>query len=108
MLSKTGWLITNTIPFINIPTYPEISTVLEKISSLKQHVAIDGESIAKDLGSAKSANMVILGAASPYLEMPYESFENAIRNIFKNKGEEVIALNIAALKAGRDFSLKQR
>ena len=108
MLSKSGWLITNTTPFINIPNYPEIDVLMSKIASLKQHIALDADATAKDLGASRSANMVILGAASPFLSIPFENLENAIRNIFKNKGEDVITLNIAALKSGRDFSEKNR
>ncbi|MEI8203732.1 MAG: indolepyruvate oxidoreductase subunit beta [Bacteroidota bacterium] len=104
MLSKDGWLITNTTPFININNYPEIDVLMSKINSLKQHIALDADTIAKDLGASRSANMVILGAAAPFLKIAYEIFENAIRNIFKNKGEEVIAINIAALKAGKEFT----
>ena len=77
---------------------------MEKISSLKQFGALDADSMAKDLGAARSANMVILGAATPHIKIGYEKFENAIRNIFKNKGEEVIAVNLAALKAGKDYT----
>ncbi len=108
MLSKDGWLITNTTPFVNIANYPTMDHLMAKINSLKHHVALDADSIAKELGSAKSANIVILGAATPYLQIPFERFENAISNIFKNKGEEVVALNIAALKAGRDFTTQSK
>ncbi len=104
MLSKDGWLITNTTPFININNYPDVDILMSKISSLKQFVALDADSMAKDLGAARSANMVILGAATPHIKIGYEKFENAIRNIFKNKGEEVIAVNLAALKAGKDYT----
>ena len=104
MLSKDGWLITNTTPFININNYTDVDILMSKISSLKQFVALDADSMAKDLGAARSANMVILGAATPHIKIGYEKFENAIRNIFKNKGEEVIAVNLAALKAGKDYT----
>ena len=48
--------------------------------------------------------MVILGAASPFIDIPYKSLENGIRKIFGRKGDKVVQLNIDALKAGRDFS----
>jgi indolepyruvate ferredoxin oxidoreductase beta subunit len=48
--------------------------------------------------------MVVLGAASPYIEIPYQSLENAIRNLFRKKGEEIVDLNLKAMKAGRDFT----
>jgi indolepyruvate ferredoxin oxidoreductase, beta subunit len=106
MLSPVGWIITNTEPFINISNYPEMEKIMAEIAAQPRHIALNADKMAKELGSAKSANMIMLGAASPFLEIPFERFENAIRMIFRNKGEEVIAKNIEALKAGRDFAEK--
>jgi indolepyruvate ferredoxin oxidoreductase, beta subunit len=103
MLSPQGWLISSTNPFINIPNYPDINTILAAVKAHRNHVAIDAEGIAKQLKSAKSANMVILGAASPYLDITFEKLQNAIRAIFKRKGEAVVEDNLVALQAGRDF-----
>jgi indolepyruvate ferredoxin oxidoreductase, beta subunit len=103
-LSPGGWLITNTKPFINIPEYPDIEKVLGEIRSLPHHIALDADSIAKDAGSVRAANTVILGAASPFLDMEYEKFESAIRYIFRNKGDKLIQMNLVALKAGRDYA----
>jgi indolepyruvate ferredoxin oxidoreductase beta subunit len=46
--------------------------------------------------------MVILGAASPFIEMPFSSLENAVRKLFERKGEEMVAVNLRALRAGRE------
>ena len=105
-LSENGWLVTNTTPFINIPDYPDMEIVMKEINSLPHHVAINADEIAKQVKSARSSNMVMLGAASPFLDIPYESLENGIRKIFGRKGEKVVNLNIDALKAGREFSLQ--
>jgi indolepyruvate ferredoxin oxidoreductase, beta subunit len=105
-LSENGWLVTNTIPFINIPDYPDMEIVMKEINSLPRHIAINADEIAKQVKSARSSNIVMLGAASPFLDIPYESFENGIRKIFGRKGEKVVNLNIDALKAGREFSLQ--
>jgi indolepyruvate ferredoxin oxidoreductase beta subunit len=69
---------------------------------------IDADAIAKTTGSPRSGNMVILGAASPFIDMPYSSLENAIRKIFIRKGEQVVEVNLKALKAGRESSLAIR
>lgn len=106
MLSPEGWLITNSKPFINIPNYPEIESVYSEIAKVHRHVILDAEQIAKDLGSAKAANVVILGAASAQMGIDFEIFEKAIRTIFGKKGEAVVELNINALRAGRDFAAK--
>jgi indolepyruvate ferredoxin oxidoreductase, beta subunit len=48
--------------------------------------------------------MVILGAASPYIDMSFDSIENAVRKLFGRKGEEIVEANLKALNAGRDAS----
>lgn len=104
MLSINGWLITNSTPFINIPNYPDINAIIDEIHSLPNQIVIDADQIAKDIGSKRSANMVILGASSQFLDLEYITLENAIRKIFKSKGEEIININLKALKAGRTFA----
>jgi indolepyruvate ferredoxin oxidoreductase, beta subunit len=104
LLAKTGWLISNSTPYVNIPNYPEIEDVYTEIRKVKHHILIDAESIAKDLGFPRSANMVILGAAMPYLEIEQSEIENAIANIFKSKGQDIIDQNITALLKGKEVS----
>ncbi len=108
MLSKSGWLITSTEPFVNIPNYPPMEEVMAEIRKQPHHIALNADQIAKELESPKSANMVMLGAASPFLDMPFEKLEKAVHTIFGKKGEEVVSKNIAALRAGREFAEKNR
>lgn len=107
-LSENGWLVTNTTPFVNIPDYPEMKLLLAEIEKLPHHIAINADEIARKVKSPRSSNMVMLGAASLFIEIPYQSLENGIRKIFGRKGEKVVELNIDALKAGRDFSEKHK
>ncbi len=108
LLSPEGWLITNIKPFVNIVNYPEMDKVMAEINAFPRHIALDAEKIATDLGSPKSANMVILGAASPFIKMPYEQLEKAIRTIFGKKGEEIVNINLQCLKAGKEFAEKNK
>jgi indolepyruvate ferredoxin oxidoreductase, beta subunit len=103
-LSKDGWLVTNSVPFINISDYPPVDDILNEIRKVKNYVILDADAIAKEVGSARSGNIVMLGAASPWINMPYESLEKAVRKLFERKGEEIIDVNLKALKAGREFS----
>jgi indolepyruvate ferredoxin oxidoreductase beta subunit len=103
-LSPDGWLITNTKPFVNITNYPEMGKLMAEIEKISNHIALDADEIAKKLGSVRSANMVILGAASPFLEMNYSDLQDAIRHIFEQKGVEIVKINLDALQAGRDFT----
>jgi indolepyruvate ferredoxin oxidoreductase beta subunit len=105
-LSEKGWLVTNSNPFNNITDYPAIEEILNEIKKIDNHIIIDADAIAKEIGSSRLGNMVILGAASPFIDIPYASLENAIRKLFGRKGEEIIELNLKALKAGRVFTGK--
>ena len=105
-LSDEGWLVTNTKPFINIQDYPDMDELNKAIAKIKNHIALDSDKIALQIKSPRSTNIVMLGAASPFIDIPYKSFEVGIKNIFGSKGEKVVQLNLDALKAGREFADK--
>jgi indolepyruvate ferredoxin oxidoreductase, beta subunit len=105
-LSAEGWIVTNSVPMVNIPDYPPVEEIINEIKKVRNHIIIDADSIARDAGSSKAGNIVILGAASPFIRMPYSSLEDAIRKLFGKKGEEVVDINLKALKAGREASGK--
>lgn len=108
MLSQDGWLITNDVAFNNIVDYPEMDEVVKEIKKVKNHIIINAEQIAKDLGNVRAANIVVLGAATPFLDMDFDFFETAIKQIFGKKGDKIVELNISALRAGRDFALENK
>ncbi len=104
MLAANGWLITNINPYMNIPNYPDIEEVLGAIREVPRHIIIDANKIATDLGSRRSANIVILGAASPFLGLSFESLEQAIVKLFERKGQEVVDVNLEALRQGKKYA----
>lgn len=99
-LAPEGVVITNSDPFINIKNYPEIAHINAELGKLKHCVSFNANAIAKEINAR--GNMVLLGAAAPYLEIDFSELEQAIRNIFGRKGEAVVETNIAAIRAGRD------
>ena len=101
-LAKDGWVVTSTKTFENIEDYPAEDKLFEEIQRIENHVLIDANAIARELGSQKVSNMVMLGAASSYLGISGEKLEAALNILFGRKGEEVVALNIKALKAGKE------
>lgn len=101
-LSKTGWLVTNSTPFINIDDYPPVEDILQEIRKIRNHKIIDADAIAKSVGSIRSGNLVILGAASHYIDLPFKSLEDAVKEVFAKKGDEIASVNIKALRAGRE------
>jgi indolepyruvate ferredoxin oxidoreductase, beta subunit len=107
-LKKDGWLITNTKPFINISNYPDEEKLMAEIKVLPKHIALDADSVATELGSVKAANMVVLGAASPFINIEFEKLENAIHKLFGRKGEEMVNLNLEAIRSGRKFAFENK
>lgn len=103
-IKQDGWLITNSNPFVNIPDYPEMDELYHEIETHKHSIIIDGDSIAKDVSSPRSMNMVVLGAASPFIELPFSMLEDGIRAVFGRKGDDIVNKNLEALLRGRDFS----
>ncbi len=97
-LSKEGWLITNNEPFINIGNYPDMEVINAELGKLEHVVSFNANDIAKQL-KARS-NMVLLGATVPYLGISMEKVEEAIAHIFGKKGQEVVDLNVQAVRAG--------
>jgi len=104
---EDGWLVTSMNPFKNISNYPPVEEVLNAIWALPHYVTIDADRVAKDIGSIKAANIVVLGSASKFLDLKYESLEKAITTIFSKKGDDIVQLNLKALKAGRNYADEQ-
>ena len=106
-LATDGYLVTNIVPFCNIPDYPELDDIMSGIRKLPHHVAVDADLIAKEAGNVKASNIAMLGAASPFIAIDFLLLENGIRTIFKRKGDAVVDMNLAALRAGRKFAAEQ-
>ena len=105
-LSEKGSLVTNTAEFKNIPDYPELEETFEKLEKEFNIIRIDADKTAREIGNPKASNMVMLGAASPFIAIHDEIIIKGIESIFKSKGDKIVELNIQAFKAGRDFTLK--
>lgn len=99
-LSPQGWIVTNTTPFINIPDYPEMTDVDAALMDNPNVVAFDMDAVAKEVATPRASNMVLLGAATPFLGIPAEKIEAGIRSIFEKKGEAIVESNLKAFRAG--------
>lgn len=107
-LAKEGWIITNTTPLVNIPNYPAMEAVRASLAKLPNVIAIDVDAIAKEAGSPRSANMVLLGAAASVLGMlDPDKLRDGIRSVFMRKGQEIVDANIKAFDAGLASAVKR-
>lgn len=100
-LAKDGVIVTNSKPFVNIPNYPEEQALFAELASLPRVVQLDIEQVAKDAGSVRSANVVLLGMAAKHLGIvSTEQLRNAVATVFARKGEAVVNANLKAFDLG--------
>lgn len=107
-LSKKGWIVTNTVPFLNIEKYPEMETVMADLERHGNVVAFDVDTVAKEVASPRTSNMVLLGAASPFIELDADAIERAIATVFGPKGDAIVEMNVKAFRAGRERALAKK
>lgn len=100
-LSANGTVVTSSKPFVNIPDYPAAELLEGELAALPSVVSLDIEQIARDLSSPRSANMVLLGMAAPYIGiLQIEQLRDAIITVFSRKGQAVVDANLKAFDAG--------
>lgn len=99
-LAPEGWVVTNTVPFVNIDNYPAMEAVEAELAKLPRVTAFDMEAVAKEAGNLRCANMVLLGAASRHIDLPAADIEQAIERVFAPKGQKMIDMNLAAFRLG--------
>lgn len=103
-LGPKGWVISNTTPFVNIAKYPDLADIMKAYDALDRKLLVDADESAKSVGNPRGMNMVMAGAASLLLPVPYETMQQGIRAIFGRKGDAVVKANLDALEAGRKLA----
>ena len=107
-LAPDGWIVTSSVPFVNIPDYPDINEVLNHVKAFKNHVLLDVEALAKEAGAPQqAANMVLLGAAIPMLGIDHDKMIAGVQRVFARKGDAVVATNVAAVEAGYKYAVEK-
>ncbi|MCK5154368.1 MAG: indolepyruvate oxidoreductase subunit beta [Spirochaetales bacterium] len=106
-LKPEGRLISAAAPYENIPDYPDLDKIHEKINSLKSSRIIDAKALAKEAGTMKAVNMVMVGALSAELEIRKESIIEAVKENFASKGEKIIEANLKAFELGRIYNSRK-
>ncbi|GHV94878.1 indolepyruvate oxidoreductase [Spirochaetia bacterium] len=106
-LSPSGALVTAAEPLVNIGNYPDLSTVLAAIRDFPLWRLLEASAIAKEAGLARAVNMVMVGAASPFLPVQAETLEKTIAAMFAGKDAAIVAANTKAFQLGRQAASKQ-
>ena len=93
-LKKGGRIVVNTQQIDPMPViigaaqYPE--TVLTELTDKNVNIdALDALSLAEEAGSSKAVNIVLMGKAAKYFDIPFESWITAIENTVAPKFVEM-------------------
>ena len=101
-LAPDGVLVTATEPQKNFPDYPPLEELHARLRALPNAVLVDAVRLAREAGSRRATNVVLAGAASPYLPIRFETLEAVLHDAFGAKGDEIVQINLRALHAGRE------
>jgi indolepyruvate ferredoxin oxidoreductase beta subunit len=104
-LRPDGIIVTSEDPEKNIPDYPDPAGLLKRLEKATEGkgrtVTVPTGELARQSGSLRSANMVLVGAASLYLPVDFLTIKEAVRKRFKSRGRETVEANLKALETGR-------
>ncbi|MGZ5454607.1 MAG: indolepyruvate oxidoreductase subunit beta [Candidatus Aminicenantales bacterium] len=104
-LRPDGIVITSSTPFRNIPDYPDLDKVLDAVRKAPRSVVFDSEKLAKEAGTVKAQNIVLLGAASSFLILKEASLLRTIETLFRGRGPTVLEANLKAFELGKKAAL---
>lgn len=104
-LRPDGIVITSSTPFRNIPDYPDLDKVLDAVRKAPRSVIVDSERLAKEAGTVKAQNIVLLGAASSFLILKEKSLLGTIETLFRGRGPTVLEANLKAFELGKKAAL---
>ncbi|MBR4591016.1 MAG: indolepyruvate oxidoreductase subunit beta [Bacteroidaceae bacterium] len=106
-LSPDGVIVTSSKPFINIPNYPDQTELFKELDSQNKVVRLDIEEMAKEIKAPKSANVILLGMAAPFLDiLSADELRSAVGRVFSSKGEAIVEANYKAFDFGYENANK--
>jgi indolepyruvate ferredoxin oxidoreductase beta subunit len=100
-LSPEGALVTAAEPLVNIPNYPDTAALLGMVRGFPLARVVEAAALAREAGLARAVNVVMVGAASPFLPLKSETLEATIAGLFAAKERAVVEANLAAFRLGR-------
>lgn len=99
-LAPGGILLTAADPVADLPDYPPIEEVHQRIRLLGGHL-VEANRLATEAGSRRAANVVMIGAASTRLPLSSDTLEACLRDGFAAKGERIVEVELQAFRTGR-------
>lgn len=102
-LAAGGKVVTAAEYLKNIPDYPSEDKIVAELDKLDA-IVVNSETAAREAGSPRSSNVVMLGAASEYTGVPIEKLKEALTVMFKPKGDDVVEMNLRAFDIGASLA----
>ena len=99
-LHPQGRIITSSVPMVNIQNYPELEEILAKVRAFPGNITVDAAALAREAGSSRAQNMVMLGAASSFLMLEKENLREFVTALFERRGTQLVETNLKAFELG--------
>lgn len=99
-LHRDAVVISSSTQFVNIPNYPEETSLMRSLFRLKKVMLVDAKAIALKAGAPLAQNVAMAGFATPFLPFGRKDFAPIIESMFSRKGERVVTANLQALDFG--------
>ena len=104
-LHSEGRVYANEAPSADLRDAPRLEQALAEIRGKAHSFLLNATALAREAGSPRSANLVILGAASARFPVDLCRLEGAIRFRFQGKGEATVAASLRAFRSGREAAV---
>ncbi len=102
VIANTGRIVP---PVVELGRFSYPDDVLARLeASGRRLIAFDAHAEALALGNVRLGNVLMLGAASPFLPLPRAHLEAAILQRFATKGEAIRAANARAFARGVELA----
>jgi indolepyruvate ferredoxin oxidoreductase beta subunit len=100
-LSAGGLIVTNSATVENIPNYPPHEELMRLLNNCGCKVClIDAAAVAKEAGTTRAQNVVLIGAASEFVGLRLESLQAAVSEMFAKGRKDMVDMNLRALQLG--------
>lgn len=99
-LRPGGRVVTAGDPMENIGDYPDLDRVHAAIRAIPGALLVDAAALAREAGSPRAANVVVLGACAAMLPIATATLESCVADAFASRGDRMVRTNLAALAAG--------
>lgn len=100
LAAPEAWVVSSTNPLRNIANYPAEDIVLARLRTCPHHHLIPAETLARDAGLRRSANIIMLGAAAAHLLLDPDALRQGVADLFQRKGGEIVKQNLQAFEIG--------